>query len=79
MPEATDDQRLQTYIHGLKPHIQEELELHNTSTMGRQDVRPRLSRTSLNDPIKVVSTKTTPRGILPNQLIRKLQGIHRRI
>ena len=33
VPELTDDQRLQTYIHGLKPHIRDELELHNTSTM----------------------------------------------
>ena len=33
VPELIDDQRLQTYIHGLKPHIQDELELPNTSTM----------------------------------------------
>ena len=33
VPKLPDDQRLQTYIHGLKPHIQEELKLHNTSTM----------------------------------------------
>ena len=31
--ELTDDQRLQTYIHGLKQHIRDELELHNISTM----------------------------------------------
>ena len=33
VPEQTDDQHLQTYIHGLKPHIRDELELHNTSTL----------------------------------------------
>ena len=33
VPELTDEQRLQSYIHGLKPHMQEELELHNTSTL----------------------------------------------
>ena len=33
VPELAIDQRLQTYIHGLKPHIRDELELHNTSTM----------------------------------------------
>ena len=33
IPELTDNQRLQTYIHGLKPHIRDELELHNISTM----------------------------------------------
>ena len=31
--ELTDDQRLQTYIHAMKPHIRDELELHNVSTM----------------------------------------------
>ena len=36
VPELTNDQRLQTYIHGLKPHIREELELHNTPTMGEE-------------------------------------------
>ena len=36
VPELTDDQRLQTYIHGLKLHIWEELELHNTSTMEKE-------------------------------------------
>ena len=33
VPELTDDQRLQTYIHGLKQHIRDELYLHNISTM----------------------------------------------
>ena len=33
VPKLTDDQRLQTYIHGLKQHIRDELELHNISTM----------------------------------------------
>ena len=33
VPELSDDQRLQTYIHGLKQHIHVELELHNISTM----------------------------------------------
>ena len=32
-PRVTDDQRLQTYIHGLKQQIRDELELHNISTM----------------------------------------------
>ena len=33
VPKLTDDQRLQTYIHSLKQHICDELELHNISTM----------------------------------------------
>ena len=35
VPKLTDDQHPQTYIHGLKLHIQDELELHNTSTMDK--------------------------------------------
>ena len=33
VPELTNDQRLQTYIHGIKQHIRDELELHSISTM----------------------------------------------
>ena len=33
VPKLTDDQRLQTYMHGLKQHICDELELHNISTL----------------------------------------------
>ena len=36
VPKLTDDQHLQTYIHGLEPHIWDVLELHNTSTIEKE-------------------------------------------
>ena len=42
VPESTEDQRLQTYIHGLKQHIRDELELHNISTMEEARCKSRI-------------------------------------
>lgn len=35
VPELTDNQRLQTYVYGLKPYITDKLELHNISNMDK--------------------------------------------
>ena len=42
VPELTNDQQLQTYIHGLKQHIHDELELHNISTMEKAQSKARI-------------------------------------
>ena len=42
VPELIDDQRLQTYIHGLKQHNCDELELHNISFMEEAQRKARI-------------------------------------
>ena len=42
VPELSDDQRLQTYIHDLKQHVHDELELHSISTMEEARRKARL-------------------------------------
>ena len=56
--ELTDDQQLQTYIHGLKQHIRDELELHNISTMEEAWRKERIIESK---PIRIIVEQDDPK------------------
>jgi hypothetical protein len=45
--DLSDDQLLQTYVHGLKPYIRDELEMHNITTMEKARCKEKTAKNKL--------------------------------
>jgi len=58
VPELTDDQRLQTYMSGLKPYIRDELELHEVSSLDKARRKAKL----IEEKFKRTSQRNNDRG-----------------
>ena len=76
VPELTDDQQLHTYIHNLKQHICDELELHNVSTLEEAQRKARITEKNSRNMFIHILTKMTPKGSISNQHTQEIKYIH---